>query len=638
MKTWTVTQDVLEASDGQSRFSVTADQIYSSVIEHVPVWDDLPTGKHGAAAELEFSRYPVEMAVVLYSSRSNKLPNISFEVCTQDGHRFVISKEAVLCGHVVHEGKWYPGLADNSQAILSALDKTSAGLNFGALETLNDCLVLKKIAAEGGPVIDRLSDQSLKKLLFHGSESAKPTGILTSLYPYQIHGWRWLRFIISEQLGGFLADEMGLGKTLQVISALHGHDQKKHLDSSLVIAPGSLLENWMREFEKFCPAISTLKHHGPMRTGRPTDLEHYDVVVTSYETVVRDLSLMKMIEWAVVILDEAQNIRNPDAIRTQSIKQLRRKVSLAVTGTPVENKLRDLWSIMDFILPGYLGTLNEFETRYADSMEAANALEPLVSPLMLRRHVAEVAADLPDRIDFLEVLEMRQDEAEAYEDLRNAIFEKYSIAPNLVSIGKLRQFCAHPAIVDEAIEGKMNHEFTKFERLNDLLEEIFIRGEKVLVFTSYTAMADRIANSVMSGFGVVAETFDGRLAVSRRQFVIDQFNSYSGSAALVLNPRAGGSGLNITAANHVIHYNPEWNPALEDQASARAYRRGQDHPVTIRRLIYAETVEDTMNKRLQRKRGISETAVIGVDGRDEDHSDIVAALEKSPLAKASNGM
>ena len=351
--------------------------------------------------------------------------------------------------------------------------------------------------------------------------------------------------------------------------------------------------------------------------------------MSSYDTVVRDLSLLKMIEWNVVVADEAQNIRNPEALRSKSLKQIGRKVGLAVTGTPIENRLRDLWSIMDFAVPGFLGDLRNFENLYSENVAGAAVLEPLVSPLILRRRVSEVADDLPDRIDIPEVLELSEAETDKYDELRAMIVSDYGASATLVSLGKLRQFCAHPIIVRRDTCLGLES-FSKFERLKDLLEEIFALEEKALVFTSYTKMADLIAGMASRELGAMAEILDGRTEINDRQPLIDMFSGYAGPAVLVLNPRAGGTGLNITAAKHVIHYNPEWNPALEDQASARAYRRGQIHPVTVRRLIYSGTVEEVIDERLRRKRKIAGRAVIGVEGTEEDYRDILAALERSP--------
>ena len=629
MKKWVLKGDVLEIADGEARILATADQVYASVIEEKPAWPDLPSGKCGDADRLRFSRYPVHLAVVIAGDVEARWPVVSFEARTQKGESFRVSREAVARGHVVHEQVWYPCAAENTEGLLELLEESGYDPDAGRPRKLAGFLALKKAAVEGGPVIDWLPDDALTRLIFRTRTERGPDGITAELYPYQRDGWHWLRFIMREQLGGLLADEMGLGKTLQVISALRDPGGELGSGGALVLAPGSLLENWVREIAKFCPDFRTLKHHGSDRTGRPLELQDFDVVVSSYDTAIRDLSLLRMVEWNVVVLDEAQNIRNPDALRTRSVKQIERNVGLAVTGTPIENRLRDLWSIMDFVVPGYFGDLKSFEERYGEDTHAAAKLEPLVTPLMLRRRVSEVADDLPERIDIPEILELSEAEACGYDDMRERIFAEYGAMATLVSLGKLRQFCAHPKIVEDGIS-LPNVEFSKFERLKELLEEVFACDEKALVFTSYTRMADIIEEMASSELGALSATLDGRRRIEDRQPLIDRFSDHCGPAVLVLNPRAGGSGLNIIAANHVIHYNPEWNPALEDQASARTHRRGQERPVTVRRLIYAGTVEEVIDERLRRKRDIAGKAIIGVEGKKEDYADILAALERSP--------
>lgn len=627
MRAWVLSPaGVLGVSSGRQWSPAAAEQVYASIVEGTPVWDDLPGGRSGAASDLRFSPYPVEAALVMYAGEDGR-PALGFQGQSQQGEQFPLSGEAVIHGHLVHEGTWYPVSADDADAIMSLLNETGlAELPVPCPSTLRQCLTLRKAAAEGEPVIDRLPDDALMNLS-ETEAGRKPSGIAASLYPYQVHGWQWLRFLMAGNAGGVLADEMGLGKTLQVICALCDRGGQGPA-TSLVVAPGSLLENWMREIARFCPDLVALKHHGADRTGSPAEIREPDVVVTSYETAVRDLSLLNMIRWDAVVLDEAQNIRNPDARRTAAVKQIGRRTSIAVTGTPVENRLRDLWSIMDFVMPGYLGDLRDFEARYGDTDADAARLEPLVSPLVLRRRVQEVADELPPRIDIPEILELDESEALEYEGVRAAVYSEHGTAATLVSLLRLRQFCSHPGLLGG---WRRNREYSKFARLATLLAEVFSRREKALVFTTFTAMADRIATTVQREFGVLSATLDGRLPVSDRQPLIDQFSSYDGPAALVLNPRAGGTGLNIAAANHVIQYNPEWNPAVEDQAAARAHRRGQTRPVTVRRLIVAGTVEEVMDERLQRKRNVAGTAVVGVRGESSDYPDIVAALSRSPV-------
>lgn len=402
------------------------------------------------------------------------------------------------------------------------------------------------------------------------------------------------------------------------------------LRPSLIVAPGSLLENWRREINKFAPSLKVLKHHGSLRTGRPADLSAYDVIVTSYDVVVGDNSLLNMIRWKVVVLDEAQFIRNPFAQRTKAVKHLQRDAGLAVTGTPIENRLLDVWSIMDFVFPGYLGDAQSFEKQFLNNADCAAQLEPLISPLMLRRRVAQVAQDLPPRIDIPQLLDLDESEAALYDAERQRIYAEYGAAATIVALTSLRRFCAHPCLMTGGVDTDNPMNFSKFRRLDEIIEEIFERGEKVLVFTSFTAMADIIARHVTKKFSAFAGVIDGRIPIDERQSVIDRFSSIFGGAALILNPKAGGAGLNIVAANHVIHYNPEWNPALEDQASARAYRRGQQLPVTVHRLLMADTVEDVVNDRLARKRTLSNAAIVGIEGQDEDYGDILAALSRSP--------
>lgn len=600
----------------------TADEVYRSAVEHQRVWEDIAPGP---APDLVFSRYPALARVTLSADGGG--PVVGYEAVLPDGV-VAISAEDLETGHILAAGTWYPldpGGIDEIRELLK-------GGSSGSI-SLRGILGLKKAAAEGGPVEDRLEINPETAARLAPAVEGEPAGVNATLYPYQRQGWQWLRFVLAEGVGGLLCDEMGLGKTLQVIAAISDAPGGR-ISPVLVVAPGSLLENWRREISRFAPTLRVMKHHGPLRTGTPAGLEGYDVVITSYGSVYRDASLMQMIRWALVVLDEAQNIKNPEAVRTKAVKSLNRDAGLAVTGTPVENSLLDFWSIMDFACPGYLGDQPEFVATYIDDPDGAARLEPLVSPLMLRRRVADVARDLPARIDIPQVLELSTAEAAVYDDLRQQILAEYGRAASLVALTKLRMFCTHPLLVDAAVAGDVAS-FSKMRRLFDILGEVVLSGEKALVFTSYTEMADLIAGEVGLRFGVFARTLDGRLAIDDRQPLLDEFAAVSGAGVLILNPRAGGSGLNITAANHVIHYNPEWNPALEDQASARAYRRGQKLPVTVHRLFYAGTVEEVVDERLHRKRVLAETAVVGVAGEESDLEDVMAALERSPLAGSS---
>lgn len=576
-------------------------------------------------AGLRFARYPLDiaLAVIPPSDDLQRAPQCALHITA--GSRRLTATVTPGDDQVILAAEWFP-LATDMLAEIDDLLR-GAGIPAPGRITLKQYLQLRRsnsdlivIAAPGdaGSQPEELSRAAV----------ALPASLNATLYGYQRTGFAWLCGIAGEGLGCILADEMGLGKTLQII-ALLVREQGSGAPC-LVVAPATLLENWRREIARFAPGLSTELHRGHERTGFPKKLRSHDVVITSYETAVRDMAMLQTIDWNVVVLDEAQAIKTPAAQRTIAIKQLPRRIGIPVTGTPLENRLRDLWSLMDFAVPGLLGSLTDFEARYADSVDDAGSLEPLVTPLILRRRVAEVAADLPERIEIPQPIELSPECAMRYDALRAEIAAQYGSAASLVALTKLRMFCAHPLLLDSGAADPAIHS-TKYVRLCEVLDEIFAVGEKVLIFTSYTTMADILVTDIAARFRVPCELIDGRTPVVRRQAIVDRFGELSGAAALVLNPKAAGTGLNITAANHVVHYNLEWNPAVEDQGTARAHRRGQTLPVTVHRLFHSGTVEEVIDQRMQRKRALASTAVVGTEGEDQDLADIVRALQLSPV-------
>ena len=458
-------------------------------------------------------------------------------------------------------------------------------------------------------------------------EYEKPLGLTADLYEYQKRGYAWMHYMLLNSHGCILGDEMGLGKTLQAIALIE--ERKNHGRKSLVIAPVSLLDNWKNECSKFAPSINVLIHHGANRTGSPKGFEPYDLVVTSYGHAVTDNLLLCMNTWDLIILDEAQNIKSPGSARTKRVKDIPAKERLAVTGTPFENHVTDVWSLVDFVIPGFLGTESSFKATISDDLQGAERLEPLLSSIMVRRLVKDVAQDLPEKVIVAQPLSMTDFEADLYEEYRNEIAGNDNA--NLGMLTKLRMFCTHPALSDDnEIYSDPAKYSLKYQRCCEILEEIFLREEKAIIFTSYQKMFDIFREDLPRRFGIEIKTINGSTAVPERQKIVDWFNNYKGSAVLVLNPKAAGTGLNITSANHVIHYNLEWNPALEDQASARAYRRGQTKTTFIYRLYYLGTVEEIINDRLERKRDMASVAVVGADGTSADMQDIIDALNISP--------
>jgi SNF2 family DNA or RNA helicase len=525
--------------------------------------------------------------------------------------------------HFVHEGTWYPFAPGTLDRLRSTM--LDAGIPAPGTIRLRQLLEIRN-RARGDPNVRFRTD--IPEDLTPGLPPGE-VRITAALYPYQTRGVAWLRTLAADRIGGILADEMGLGKTLQIIALIASETVSR---PALVIAPATLLENWRREINRFAPELDVRVHHGAERTGYPDQLSTHDCIVVSYETMVRDRSLFQMIDWGAAVLDEAQNIRNPDAARTVAVKGLSRRISIAVTGTPIENRLEDLWSLCDFAVPGYLGTRREFAENYTDSEGSAARLASIAGPFVLRRRVAEVAADLPTRIDIPQPLVPDDWMAEEYDSLRTRVAAEYGAAAGFAGLVRLRQFCTHPFLLSGS-GGDPAAFSSKYARLLELLEEIVENREKVLLFTSFAGMVDLLVWDLPRRLGIHCAQVDGRTDVTERQNIVDDFSVRQEPAVLVLNPRAGGTGLNIVAANHVVHYNPEWNPATQDQASARAHRRGQTRPVTVHQLYYLSTVEEVMFDRLQRKRVLAEAAVPDTDAVP-DRADIARALNLSPLSRS----
>lgn len=453
-----------------------------------------------------------------------------------------------------------------------------------------------------------------------------PSQLEATLYKYQKDGFAWLDYMLTNNKGCILGDEMGLGKTIQSIALIL---KRKYLGKqSLVIAPVSLLDNWKNECQKFAPTLNVLIHHGAKRTGSPKGFDGYDLIVTSYGNAVTDNILFTMHNWDLIILDEAQNIKTPNSSRTKSVKRISAQERLAITGTPFENHIVDIWSLIDFIMPDYLGSASYFKNSISDDLYGARQLEPVLSSLMIRRLVKDVANDLPEKIIVTQPLSMSVTEIEAYEKIRLDLLQQN--VTSLPVLQKLRMFCTHPAICCDEFSYDYFKASIKYQRLCELLEEIFSRDEKVLIFTTYQKMFDIFKQDIALRFKIPLNSINGSTPAEDRQKIVDWFNSIKGKSLLILNPTAAGTGLNITSANHVIHYNLDWNPSKEDQASARAYRRGQKKTTFIYRLYYKNTVEDIVNQCLNRKREISKTAVIGSDGSIVSVQDVIDALNLSP--------
>lgn len=570
---------------------------------------------------IRFSRKPARPAVRICGTEP---VDLTFEFGLVLENEFIFWDGS--SDQIVHSEHWYPIRGDEIKAARGWL--RNSGFSESGNLTIGNLVLLRAQADLPFSLLDEVViDPSTK----FNSQIGKIEGFEGQLYRYQSAGVSYLSAIASQDLGCILGDEMGLGKTAQVIALL----LMQHTSGrgpNLVIAPSTLLENWRREIATFSPTSEVLIHAGANRAGVAARLNGVDIVVTSYETAVRDEEILNQIYWNVLVLDEAQAIKNPLALRTITVKRLPRRVSIAVTGTPLENRIDDLWSIADFAVPGMLGELNSFLSSFGNRIDDAVQIAPIVAPILLRRKVAEVANDLPERIEISVALQMSEVLAEEYESLRKSTLSEFGPAGGLVATTRLRMICAHPMLVG-SWQIDPAHEVPKYQRTVELLEEIFANGEKALVFSTYQAIADIFILDMPKRFPEGFFHFiDGRVDVIERQSIVDDFFNHNGFGALFLNPKAAGSGLNITAANHVIHYNPEWNPALTAQASARSYRRKQEKPVTIYHLFYANTIEEIIRETAIFKQELAEEAVVGNDGNLET-GPLANALLVSPLMK-----
>ena len=460
-------------------------------------------------------------------------------------------------------------------------------------------------------VDDDLSEDDL--LLLGPASRPQADALQARLYPYQQVGLEWLTARSDVGVGGILADEMGLGKTVQVLAAVI-HESAMQRRPSLVVMPLTLLENWRRELHKFAPSLRFYSHIGPKRVRRPAAIEEarVDVVLTTYDAVVSDIGMLSMVTWDLVIADEAQAFKNPNTLRAHALSRLRRRAMFVMTGTPLENRTLDLWSVATLAVPGYLGPRDHFEAVLGDN---PGLLRAAIRPIILRREIGDVAKDLPERIDIDVALEMFGPEEDAYGRMIDAV--DGSSSPSLALITRLRQFTAHPQLVDALTQLSPVDASAKLTRVLEIASEIEATQQKAIIFVAFRRAADMVAEQITRRVGMPAWILDGRVRDSDRQPTIDTFSNYSGPAALVMNPIVGGLGLNITAASHVIHYTLEWNPAKEDQATARAWRRGQSRPVTVHRLFYVSTIDEAIVDRTAEKRTLFDTIVGPVQHESE---------------------
>ena len=452
-------------------------------------------------------------------------------------------------------------------------------------------------------------------------EVTPPKTLKGELRPYQQTGLKWLWTNVSKGFGCCMADDMGLGKTIQVISLILKLKEESKLDKPvLVVCPTTLMGNWMKELQLFAPNLKATTYHGGERH---LDTKNFDIIMTTYAIMRIDVEELKKQEWSMVIVDEAQNIKNPDTAQTVAIKSLKSPVKIAMTGTPVENRLTELWSIFDFINPGYLGSLKEFQKSYAIPIERfkettrATKLKLSVSPFVLRRLKTDkhVISDLPEKMVLNEYCYLSKPQAVLYEKTLNEMMEKISGFTGVNRRGNifklitaLKQICNHPYQFLKA--GEMSKELSgKMEKCIDTVQSILDRGEKTLIFTQYKEMGDILCKVIENECNTTPLFFHGSLNVNQREQIIEKFQTDKESQVMILSLKAGGTGLNLTSATNVIHYDLWWNPAVEEQATDRTYRIGQDKNVLVHRMITLGTFEEKIDEMLKSKKELADLAV-----------------------------
>jgi SNF2 family DNA or RNA helicase/uncharacterized Zn finger protein len=471
--------------------------------------------------------------------------------------------------------------------------------------------------------LDKATRDLMKKLL-GGDETELPAGLLATLRPYQLRGYEWMYKNSRLGLGSIIADDMGLGKTLQVITTLlrlkedgEINDQQK----GLIIVPTTLLTNWSKEIMKFAPTLKWHIYHGVNRDLTP--LQDADVLITTYGIARNETAKLQKQKWLTVIIDEAQNIKNPTTAQSKAIKKIKAPVRIAMSGTPVENRLSEYWSIFDYINKGYLGTLSKFKDKYARPIEIdrdkqqLNHFLKVTSPFIMRRLKTDksIIDDLPDKIEKDDYCLLTKEQTAIYQNVIDTTMKKVEESTGIERRGMvlklitaLKQVCNHPRQFlkkgkgDAAISGKAMF-------LMDLLQQILDRNEKVLVFTQYREMGLMMAKMIEDEFGLNAPFLHGALSRKQRDEMVEDFQNNRNTKIFLLSLKAAGTGLNLTAANNVIHYDLWWNPAVEAQATDRAYRIGQKQKVMVHRFITQGTFEEKINKLIQSKKELADLTV-----------------------------
>ncbi len=457
-------------------------------------------------------------------------------------------------------------------------------------------------------------------------ELAAPAGFRGALRPYQARGYSWLHFLHRWGLGACLADDMGLGKTIQTLALLQRDWESNGHRPSLLICPTSVVRNWQKEAARFTPELPVLIHHGVTRHRDEQlrgEAERHALVISSYALLHRDFEALKSVPWSGIVLDEAQNVKNPETRQARAARGLPADYRIALTGTPVENSVGDLWSIMEFLNPGFLGNQAEFKRRFLVPIQAyhdagASArLRRLTQPFVLRRVKTDptVISDLPEKQEMKVFCTLTKEQASLYaavvDEVTGALEETEGMERRglvLATLLKLKQICNHPAQFlgdNSAIPGRS----VKLSRLTEMLEEVLAVDDRALIFSQFVEMGGILQAHLQESFGEEVLFLHGSVPRKQRDTLVERFQEGGGPHLLLLSLKAGGTGLNLTRANHVFHYDRWWNPAVENQATDRAFRIGQTRDVQVHKFLCVGTVEEKIDEMITRKQEVAEQVV-----------------------------
>ncbi|RGC67863.1 hypothetical protein C5N14_16775 [Micromonospora sp. MW-13] len=594
----------------------------------LPSWWRRPSSRLGARLQARSRTAPGTVAAVDGGFGLDALVDYRWEVALGDEPLTAeeLAALAELKTPLVRlRGRWVeldPGrLAAGLRLLRSAGELTVADLlRLGLADAdSDDALPVLEVTADG-PLGELLAGQAERRL----TPLDPPPAFTGTLRPYQRRGLAWLAFLQSLGLGGVLADDMGLGKTVQLLALIAGDPPSA--GPTLLVCPMSLVGNWQREAARFAPALRVHVHHGAERArgeGFAAVVHAADLVLTTYSVAARDAVELAGIDWHRVVVDEAQAIKNAATRQAEAVRSLPARHRVAVTGTPVENRLADLWSIMQFANPGLLGPAAAFRKAYAEPIErhgdaeAAERLRRMTGPFVLRRLKTDssIISDLPEKLEMEVLCNLTAEQASLYRAVVDDMLARIESSDGIERRGlvlsamtRLKQVCNHPAQLlrdGSALAGRSG----KLARLEEILDEVLAAGERALLFTQYAEFGGMLRGHLSARFGREVLFLHGGVGKADRDAMVTRFQSAGGPPLFVLSLKAGGTGLTLTAANHVVHVDRWWNPAVEDQATDRAFRIGQRRRVQVRKFVCAGTVEEKVAAMIAEKRSLAASVV-----------------------------